>query len=64
MRWLDRNLAVHDGSQALFPIVQGGLDLPLRRSLAQQISQRKVLGFAIGGLSGGEGKEQFWQAVS
>ena len=30
---------------------------------AQQLMKRDVPGFAVGGLSGGEAKEQFWRCV-
>jgi len=64
-RWLDRCLKAHKKpeSQNLFPIVQGGLDLELRRESAKQLMERDVAGFAIGGLSGGEEKDDFWKMV-
>lgn len=51
-RWLDRCLAVHKNpdSQNIFPIVQGVLDKRLRVESADQLTQRNVRGFAIGGL--------------
>ncbi len=49
--------------QNLFPIVQGGLDADKRRECARELVQREVPGFAVGGLSGGEEKEQFWRMV-
>ena len=36
------------------------LKIPLVPS-AQQLMKRDVPGFAVGGLSGGEAKEQFWR---
>jgi len=65
-RWLDRCIAAHGRphEQNLFPIVQGGLDAELRRQSARQLTQREVPGFAIGGLSGGEEKAQFWRMVT
>lgn len=36
--------------QSIFPIVQGGLDPVLRTESAKQLIQRKVNGYAIGGL--------------
>ncbi|KAI9551619.1 hypothetical protein GHT06_021952 [Daphnia sinensis] len=64
-RWLDRCLKAHKRpeSQNLFPIVQGGLDPKLRTESAKQLMERDVAGFAVGGLSGGEGKDQFWRMV-
>ena len=66
IRWLDRCNKAHQkpGEQNLFAIVQGGLDPELREwSLTETIS-RDNPGFAIGGLSGGESKGQFWRVVS
>jgi queuine tRNA-ribosyltransferase catalytic subunit len=66
IRWLDRCLAAHarPGEQSLFPIIQGGLDLELRRKCLQEMVQRDTEGYAIGGLSGGEAKDSFWRIVS
>ena len=65
IRWLDRCILAHKNpeTQNLFAIVQGGLDSELREwSLGQTIA-RNTPGFAIGGLSGGEGKDAFWRVV-
>ncbi|XP_047116886.1 queuine tRNA-ribosyltransferase catalytic subunit [Schistocerca piceifrons] len=64
-RWLDRCLKAHKNpeSQNIFPIVQGGLDPDLRSESAKQLIQRDVRGFAVGGLSGGESKDEFWNMV-
>lgn len=63
VRWLDRCAAFHEKSgktdrQNLFAIVQGALDPALRdRCLNAMIDRKsKVMGYAIGGLSGGEEK--------
>ncbi|KRZ07701.1 Queuine tRNA-ribosyltransferase [Trichinella zimbabwensis] len=66
IRWLDRCIAANrrPNDQNLFPIVQGGLDPTLRIKSAQEICQRNCPGYAIGGLSGGEDKNQFWRMVS
>ncbi|KAJ2084397.1 Queuine tRNA-ribosyltransferase catalytic subunit 1 [Coemansia sp. RSA 988] len=66
VRWLDRGIKAHKRptEQNLFPIVQGGLDERLRTISAQQLIQRDSPGYAIGGLSGGEAKGQFWRMVS
>ncbi|KAJ7703159.1 tRNA-guanine(15) transglycosylase-like protein [Mycena rosella] len=70
VRWLDRCIAHHtlsgrQDTQNLFAIVQGGLDFELRDRCLTQMVERKnsVAGFAIGGLSGGEEKDIFWQIV-
>ncbi|KRY47945.1 Queuine tRNA-ribosyltransferase [Trichinella britovi] len=69
IRWLDRCIAANrrPNEQNLFPIVQGGLDPTLRIKSAQEFSeicQRDCPGYAVGGLSGGEDKNQFWRMVS
>eukprot|EP00002_Diphylleia_rotans_P035851 TRINITY_DN7860_c0_g1_i2.p1 TRINITY_DN7860_c0_g1~~TRINITY_DN7860_c0_g1_i2.p1 ORF type:complete len:428 (-),score=71.09 TRINITY_DN7860_c0_g1_i2:26-1309(-) len=65
LRWLDRCFAAHKRphDQILFPIIQGGLDPRLREICLDGIVARKPLGLAIGGLSGGEAKDQFWRTV-
>lgn len=65
IRWLDRCLNGHKRKehQNLFPIIQGGLDLKLRTSCIEEMTKRDVPGFAIGGLSGGEAKDDFWKVV-
>ncbi|KAF4649991.1 Queuine tRNA-ribosyltransferase catalytic subunit 1 [Perkinsus olseni] len=65
IRWLDRCIAAHKRpeEQNLFGIVQGGLDRELRSWCLAEIKKRKLPGYAIGGLSGGEAKESFWQVV-
>ncbi|XP_043496634.1 queuine tRNA-ribosyltransferase catalytic subunit [Polistes fuscatus] len=65
IRWLDRCLSAHERSdeQSIFPIVQGGLNSKLRAECARELIKRKVNGFAIGGLSGGESKDTFWRMV-
>ena len=66
IRWLDRCIAAHKhpDRQNLFPIVQGGLDPNLRTQSAQALADRNAPGYAIGGLSGGESKDQFWRMVT
>jgi tRNA-guanine family transglycosylase len=43
--------------------VQGGLDPKLRSICLDALIKRDLPGYAIGGLSGGEAKEQFWRIV-
>ena len=66
IRWLDRCLAANTrkSEQNLFPIIQGGLDMNLRKKCVAEMTKRDVPGFAIGGLSGGESKDEFWRIVS
>lgn len=54
--------------QNIFAIVQGGLDVSaggLREQCLEAFSQRDshLPGYAIGGLAGGESKEDFWRVV-
>lgn len=64
-RWLDRCISAHarPAEQHLFGIVQGGLFADLRRISLQHMIERDLPGYAIGGLSGGEEKNDFWRMV-
>jgi queuine tRNA-ribosyltransferase catalytic subunit len=66
IRWLDRCFKAHKNptTQNLFPIIQGGLDLRLRKICVEEMVKRNANGYAIGGLSGGESKDTFWRIVS
>ena len=58
-RWAERCLAVRDRpSQAVFGIVQGGVDAALRREAAVHIASLPFEGIAVGGLAGSESKAQ------
>ena len=65
IRWLDRCFDAHakPAQQNLFPIIQGGLDLRLRKICVEEMVKRNANGYAIGGLSGGEAKDSFWRVV-
>lgn len=65
VRWLDRCIAAHKypERQNLFCIIQGGLDLDLRRECTAEMVARDTPGIAIGGLSGGEEKESYCKVV-
>ncbi|KFB42161.1 AGAP003622-PA-like protein [Anopheles sinensis] len=65
IRWLDRSIAAHarNDDQSIFPIVQGGLQPDLRRVCSAELTKRDTRGFAVGGLSGGESKDEFWRTV-
>jgi len=53
------------GSTApLFGIVQGGMDPGLRRRSAEEIRALDLPGYAVGGLSVGEGKETMFEVLS
>ena len=61
IRWLDRCIAAHKypEKQNLFCIIQGGLDLEMRKECCEEMVKRDTPGIAIGGLSGGEAKGEF-----
>jgi queuine tRNA-ribosyltransferase len=74
LRWYDRCYESHarKSTQNLFPIVQGGLDTSLgglREQCLAGFRQRQLElgyqtpGYAIGGLAGGESKDEFWRVV-
>ncbi|EGR29898.1 queuine tRNA-ribosyltransferase, putative [Ichthyophthirius multifiliis] len=66
IRWVDRNIQekkLRNSNQAMYAIIQGGIDKNLRLQCIQQLKDKDVQGFAIGGLSGGENKEKFWETV-
>lgn len=56
IRWLERCAAAHErpSEQALFGIVQGGLDLDQRSWCATRVTQIDLPGYAIGGVAVGE----------
>lgn len=60
-RWLERCVKAHHNTenQSLFGIMQGGMYKDLRYESAMQIREFDLPGYAIGGLSVGEPKEQF-----
>lgn len=58
IRWAERSLRAHRRKeQALFGIVQGGMDHDLRRQCVQALGAMPFDGFAVGGLGVGEGEE-------
>lgn len=66
IRWLDRSLAANANKekQCIFGIVHGALDPDLRTYCVKEMVKRtECKGFSIGGLSGGEAKDDFWRAV-
>jgi queuine tRNA-ribosyltransferase len=71
LRWLDRCIESHKNKneQNLFAIVQGGLDTKpggLRDICLEGFRRRDhdIPGYAIGGLAGGESKDDFWRVVA
>ena len=64
IEWAARCKAAHNRpNQQLFGIVQGGVDASLRRTCAERIVKIGFDGYAIGGLSVGEGHEQMVRTV-
>ena len=63
-RWAERCIAARKRpDQAVFGIVQGGLDLELRRQHAARIAALPFEGIAIGGLSVGESPARMYPVV-
>ena len=66
MDWAERALAVprdHERGPALFGIVQGGLDEGLRVRSIERLTGLPFDGYALGGLSVGEGREEMLKVV-
>lgn len=64
IRWADRcRAAGKRGDQALFAIVQGGLDADLRVACARQLVALDFPGYAIGGLSVGEPAVEMYRVL-
>ncbi len=65
-RWAKRCKDYHKNTenQALFGIVQGGTDDSLRKQSAEEIVNIGFPGYAIGGLSVGEKKEEMYSTIS
>src|SRR6185437_4514473 len=58
-RWAERSLAAHTRTdQAMFGIIQGGLDPELRAASTRFIAAMPFDGLCIGGLAGDETPEQ------
>lgn len=72
LRWAERSKKAFDAQvasggatrgQALFGIVQGGIDADLRRRSADALVQMDLPGYAVGGLAVGEGHEVMVQTL-
>jgi queuine tRNA-ribosyltransferase len=62
--WAKRCRDAHNRTdQALFGIVQGGLELDLRRRCAEELAALDLPGYALGGFSVGESPDQMHQAL-
>lgn len=66
LRWLDRCVATRSprSAQALFGIVQGGVDPELRRRSVEETVARDLDGNAIGGLAVGEEKPATFDTIA
>ena len=65
LRWGARALAARTrGDQAVFGIVQGGIDLALRAESARATVALGFDGYALGGLSVGEPREATWAVAA
>lgn len=64
-KWLARckNAMTNDNAR-LLGIVQGGIHEDLRREHAEMILEHDLFGYAIGGLSVGEDKEEMWRTAN
>lgn len=64
IRWARRSLDAHrKNDQALFAIVQGGLDREMRVECAQSLVEMDFPGYAVGGLSVGEAPEMMYETL-
>ncbi len=64
LKWAEQCLKTHtDTNQALFGIVQGGIYEDLRRECARELTAMGFPGYAIGGVSVGEGLELLKKVV-
>jgi queuine tRNA-ribosyltransferase len=69
LSWARRSRDLHESwggaarGQAVFGIVQGGIDPELRAASAQALSAMEFDGYAVGGLSVGETKDQMRNAL-
>jgi queuine tRNA-ribosyltransferase len=63
--WAERSRAAERrADQAVFAIVQGGTDRELREHCARRLAALDFPGYAVGGLSVGEGREERMAAIS
>ncbi|MFH2212101.1 MAG: tRNA guanosine(34) transglycosylase Tgt, partial [Pseudomonadota bacterium] len=65
LRWAERSKKAHEGNpNALFGIVQGGMHEPLRDESLRELGNIGFDGYAIGGLSVGEPKEDMLRILA
>jgi queuine tRNA-ribosyltransferase len=61
IRWAKRGKDVLSTEQALFGIVQGGLNQEIRKYCAEKLIEMNFPGYSIGGLSVGETKHEMYE---
>jgi len=61
LRWAKRGKDALTTDQALFGIVQGGLDHEIRKYCAEELIKMDFPGYSIGGLSVGETKKEMYE---
>ena len=67
LRWAKRSLSEHqklNNKNALFGIIQGGMHKDLRLKSAESLIEMDFNGYAIGGLSVGEPKEEMMEVLN
>ncbi len=65
LRWAERSKKAHEGNQnALFGIIQGGMYPDLREESLEELKKIDFDGFAIGGLSVGEPKDEMQKVLT
>jgi len=64
LRWAKRGQEALSTDQALFGIVQGGLDKELRKHCAEELIKMDFPGYSIGGLSVGEKKHEMYEMTA
>jgi len=63
LRWYERSARAAEGL-TVFPIIQGGTHLDLRRRHAREAAVLDAPGYGIGGLSVGEEKSAMWETAA
>jgi len=64
LRWAKRGKDMLSTEQALFGIVQGGLNKDLRKYCAEELMKMDFPGYSIGGLSVGEKKHEMYEITA
>ena len=61
--WCSSNPEFYNFNQVLYPIIQGGVNIPLRKQSFEELVPFATCGMAIGGLAVGEEKEAMFDTV-